>query len=154
IVTGAAPVLMRNNLTNLNGTGVVTYTDVSSTMLPASGLSVGWSSAWGDYNGDGKVDVFIGKTNSGSDTDALLRNNGAGGFTNQNMSTGLNDPTFAQNVAWADINNDHRLDMLIGMEGESGMAHVNEKHQIYLQDAAGHFSAVGAAAGFQAYYGT
>ena len=72
----------------------------------------------------------------------LLRNNGAAGFSNVSVSTGLNDSAFHQNVGWADIDNDHDLDLLIGMEGP-------EKHQIYLQGPANHFTPVGAAVGFQ-----
>ena len=130
-----SPKLYRNDLVAGNP-ATLSYTDVTSTMLPSTGLGPSWSSAWGDYNGDGKIDLYIGESNNdGADLESgdLLRNNGAAGFSNESENTGLNDFGFAQNVAWADINNDHRLDLLIGMEGEA--AHPEEKHQIYLQDA-------------------
>ncbi len=130
---------------NIIGTGSFTFTNVTSTMVPA-GVSLSWSAAWGDYNGDGLVDVFVGQTNNTPNTGDVLRNDGTS-FSNQSVSTGLDDPGFHQNVGWADIDNDHHLDLIIGMEGP-------EKHEIYLQKTAGHFTPVGAATGFQAAYGT
>ncbi len=144
-VPGDAQRLFRNNKI---GASASTFTDVTSAMLPSSTLgNTSWSVAWGDYNGDHKIDVFVGQTNSGNDTGDVLRNDGAGGFTNVSSAIGLADPGFHQNVAWSDIDNDRDLDLLIGMEGP-------EKHQIYLQGPAGQFTPVGAAAGFQAPYGT
>src|SRR5262245_18215993 len=61
-VTSGAPTLYRNNLIG----GTMTYTDVTAMMLPSTGISNGWSSAWGDYNGDGKVDLYLGQTNTGT----------------------------------------------------------------------------------------
>ncbi len=142
--TGAQQ-LFRNNVIS-TGTPSFTFTNVTSTMLPA-GLSNSWSAAWGDYNGDGNIDVFIGQTNSSSTTGTLLRNNGTSGFTNASVATGLNDPGFAQNVAWGDFNNDHRMDLVIGMEGP-------EKHEMYIQQPNGTFTPMGAAVGLQVPYGT
>ena len=110
--SGSDQKLYRNNII---GTGTLSYTNVSS-MLPA-GLSSSWSAAWGDYDGDGKVDVFVGQSNNiGSAAGDVLRNNGTS-FSNESTATGLNDPGFHQNVAWADIDNNHHLDLIIGMEG-------------------------------------
>jgi hypothetical protein len=130
---------------NVRGTGTFNFTNVTSTMLP-SGVGDSWSSAWADYNGDGRVDVFVGQTNSGSNIGDVLRNNG-GNFSNETNSTGLDDPGFHQNVGWADMNNDGRLDLIIGQEGP-------EKHEIYLQGAGNQFTPVGAEVGIQVAYGT
>ena len=85
--------------------------------LRRAGLGPSWSAGWGDYDGDGRVDVFVGQTNGGGTTGDVLRNNGRGVLERKASATGLNDPGFHQNVAWTDIDNDRDLDLLIGMEG-------------------------------------
>ncbi|HEX4416047.1 MAG TPA: FG-GAP-like repeat-containing protein [Lacipirellulaceae bacterium] len=141
--TSVGPKLYQNNLVS-TGTPSMTYTDVTSTMLPGGMTSAMWSAAWGDYNGDGKVDVFVG---GAVGTGTLLKNNGpTTPFTNANDEVGLNTAFFkntgySQNVAWGDFNNDHRLDLVIGMEVPS--------NQMYLQQANGKFTESGAAVGIQ-----
>ncbi len=134
--------LYRNNLI---GTGELTFTNTTN-LLP-SGLGPSWSAAWGDYDGDGNVDVFVGQSNTSGASGDVLRGDGQGGFTNESFSLGLNDPGFHQNVAWSDIDNDRDLDLILAMEGP-------EKHEIYLQGAGGSFTPVGASVGFQEDFGT
>ena len=134
--------LFRNNVI---GTGSTTFTNISGS-LPA-GLGPSWSAAWGDYDGDGNIDVFVGQSNIGGSGD-VLRGDGLGGFTNESVAIGLDDPGFHQNVAWVDIDNDRDLDLILAMEGPT------EKHEIYLQGPGGSFTPVGAAVGFQELYGT
>jgi hypothetical protein len=138
--------LFLNNNINVGGTASNTFTNVTLTMWQPGVESSQWSAAWGDYDSDGKVDVFVGEDNGGAPRGRLMRNTGAG-FVDVSTSTGLNDNGFAQNLAWADMNNDHRLDLVIGMEGP-------QPNQIYLQDASHHFTAVGASVGIQTPVGT
>jgi hypothetical protein len=126
--------LFRNNNINVGGTASNTFTDVTTAMWGTSPVSSLWSAAWGDYDGDGKVDVLIGEDNAGVPRGRLMRNTGTG-FTDVSASSGLNYSGFSQNLAWVDINNDQRLDMVIGMES-------GQVNQIYLQDASHHFAAV------------
>ena len=142
---GSSQQLMRNNLIGL---GSLTFTNVTSN-LP-SGLGPSWSAAWGDYDGDGHVDVFVGQSNIGGSGD-VLRNDGSGAFTNESVDTGLNDSGFHQNVAWSDIDNDRDLDLILAMEGPN--LATDEKHEIYLQGPGGSFTPVGASVGFQQAYG-
>lgn len=136
--------LLRNDII---GTGSFTFTNVTSTWLDGTGgLGSSWSAAWADYNGDGRVDVFVGQENFSGTTGDVLRNDGAS-FSNQSMATNLDDPGFHQNVGWADIDNDRDLDLIIGQEGP-------ERHEIYLQGPGSVFTPVGASVGFQADYGT
>ena len=136
--------LFRNNLI---GTGAFTFTNITSTWLSGlGGLGSSWSAAWGDYNGDGRVDVFVGQENSSGATGDVLRNNGSS-FSNESAATNLDDPGFHQNVGWADIDHDLDLDLVIGMEGP-------ERHEIYLQGPASQFTPVGAAVGIQVEWGT
>ena len=93
--------------------------------------------AWGDYNADGLVDLYIGnyETWNGSSVlcwpDFLYRNNGNGTFTDVSWSTGVRnadgdgnvDENFATNpeedrrcvrgVSWGDYNNDNKYDIYI-----------------------------------------
>jgi hypothetical protein len=139
--------LYRNDVVG-TGNGTLGFTNITST-LPTGSSAIGdsWSAAWGDYDGDGFVDLFVGSTNSGSARGDAFHNNGGAGFTNSSAAIGLNDPGFHQNVAWSDMNNDNRLDLIIGMEGP-------EKHEIYIQGADGQFTPVGAASNFQQNWGT
>ncbi len=131
--------LYRNNVV---GSGQNNFTNVTN-LLPTSDLGPSWSAAWGDYNGDGLIDVFVGQSNIGSASGDVLRNFGpAIGFSNTSVATGLDDPGFHQNVAWSDIDGDRDLDLVIGMEGL-------EPHEIYLQGSSGTFTPVGASVGFQ-----
>jgi len=139
--SSGAQQLYRNNKI---GTGAMTYTNISNG-LPA-GLGSSWSAGWGDYDGDGNIDMFVGQSNLGASGD-VLKGDGMGGFSNESVSIGLNDPGFHQNVAWADIDNDRDLDLILAMEGP-------EKHEIYLQDPNGSFTPVGASVGFQEDFGT
>ena len=142
--------LFRNNKI---GTGATTFTNISGS-LPA-GLGSSWSAGWGDYDGDGNIDVFVGQSNTLSSEPGekgdVLRGDGLGGFTNESVAVGLDDPGFHQNVAWADIDNDRDLDLIIAMEGPNFVS--DEKHEIYLQGPGGSFTPVGAITGFQASVG-
>ncbi len=141
-------------LNNVIGTGNLTFTDITSTFLPTPTLEDSWSAAWGDYDGDGRIDVFVGQDNStnaagvslGYDKGDVFKNNWPNAFTNTSVATGLNDAEFHQNEAWVDIDNDRDLDLIIAMEGPA-------KHQIYLQGPASNFTPVGAAVGFQQDFG-
>ncbi len=137
--------LYRNNVI---GTGSLNFTNISS-QLPSGPNALGssWSAAWGDYNGDGNVDVFVGQSNTSGATGDVLRNNGVAGFSNESAATGLDDPGFHQNVAWSDIDGDRDLDLIIAMEGP-------ERHEIYLQGPGGSFTPVGASVGFQEDFGS
>jgi hypothetical protein len=130
--TISSQTLFLNNNINVGGTASNTFTNVTLTMWTPGQSSSQWSAAWGDYDSDGKVDVLIGQDNNGQPRGRLMRNTGSG-FTDVSVATGLNYSGFAQNLAWVDINNDHLLDMVIGMEN-------GQVNQIYLQDATHHFA--------------
>lgn len=72
-----------------------------------------WSSAWGDYDNDGDMDVMIGS--SSSSVHKFMRNNGDGTFTNITNEAGVNANN-GQSIEWTthDFNNDGWLDILGG----------------------------------------
>ncbi|MEZ4789426.1 MAG: FG-GAP-like repeat-containing protein [Flavobacteriales bacterium] len=88
------------------------FTDVA----PELGLNdthQSWSSAWGDFDNDGDMDVMIGS--SSSSVHKLMRNNGDGTFTNITNEAGANANN-GQSIEWTthDFNNDGWLDILGG----------------------------------------
>jgi hypothetical protein len=72
----------------------------------------GMGSAVGDYDGDGRPDIF--KTNFSDDRSSLYHNNGDGTFTSRIVQAGLGLNT--QYLGWGtmflDVDNDGRLDIM------------------------------------------
>ena len=75
-------------------------------------LTLAWSStesdetgsvAWGDYDGDGDLDLFVANS---SGQDFLYRNDGASGFTRVDVSLGTTDSSDGTGAAWGDYDGD------------------------------------------------
>ncbi|MCF6349537.1 MAG: FG-GAP-like repeat-containing protein [Flavobacteriaceae bacterium] len=104
---GGSTEATKNRLYRNNGDG--TYTDVSV----ASGLDSviqTWSSAWGDFDNDGFMDVMVGASWGENE---FMRNNGDGTFTNITAGSGFDtfDITSHEYIA-KDFNNDGYIDVL------------------------------------------
>lgn len=103
---GGAPEATKNRMYENNGDG--TYTDVSV----ASGLNSSiqtWSSAWGDFDNDGFMDVMVGAS---SGTNEFMHNNGDGTFTNITVGSGFDTFTNTSHEYIAhDFNNDGFVDV-------------------------------------------
>jgi hypothetical protein len=101
---GCDPVdqIMRNN-----GNGA--FTELNSTLGFADSHQ-SWSSAWGDFDNDGDMDVLVGASSSGYHK--LMRNNGDGTFTNITAGSGI-DAFTGQSIEWTthDYDNDGWLDI-------------------------------------------
>jgi len=89
----------------------LTFTDVSS----AAGIfeyNLSWGSAWGDYDGDGYIDVFTVGHLAG--ICQLWHNNGDGTFTDVTTAAGmLTVDGDAHAPCWADLDNDGDLDLYV-----------------------------------------
>jgi hypothetical protein len=103
---GLPNVLLRNN-----GNG--TFTDVSKTSGIGARIGKGMGLAFADYNGDGRLDVFV-----ANDTvpNFLFRNDGGGKFSEVGMEAGvaINDDgklLSSMGVDFRDIDNDGRPDL-------------------------------------------
>jgi len=71
-----------------------------------------WAASWGDYNGDGHVDLFV----TTHDLDApnnLYRNNGNGTFTQVTTGPIVTDKASSLAASWADYDNDRDLDLIV-----------------------------------------
>ena len=85
------------------------------------------ASAWADYDNDGDLDIFVGTT--GTDTDGhmshLYRNDGNGSFTKVTGTVVEDSSNYCKCAAWADIDNDGDLDLVIGRDGQNRL-YVNQ----------------------------
>ena len=79
--------------------------------------NLGGGAAAGDFDGDGKLDIFV--TNSDG-PNALFRNLGDGTFEDVALRVGLAGPAPSANGAgWADYDNDGDLDLFVSTYGDS-----------------------------------
>jgi hypothetical protein len=93
--------LYRNNH---NGT----FTDITK----GSGLDIeiyGIGVAVGDYDNDGKDDVYI----TALEGDHLFHNDGGGKFSDVTRAAGINNANFGTSVAWVDYDRDGKLDLFV-----------------------------------------
>jgi len=84
------------------------FTDVASTAGVAH-TGNGASAAWGDYDNDGDLDLFLANKDS---LQVLYSNNGNGTFTRMS-SSGVGVRGSARSAAWLDFDLDGRLDLLV-----------------------------------------
>ncbi len=74
--------------------------------------NLGQTAAWGDFDGDGRQDLFVANTDSRPPNSFLFRNAG-GSFVDVTMPAGIFDLPL-RSAAWADYDNDGRLDLVVG----------------------------------------
>ena len=117
-----------NSLLRNNGDGTFTDVTIDAGLLSFHPTQTG---AWGDFNRDGWLDLFVGNESKGkgqnriSNPCELYLNNGDGTFSNISAQTGLNFQGFVKGCAWGDINNDGLPDLYISMMGEPNRLYLN-----------------------------
>ncbi len=72
-------------------------------------VGLGMGAAWGDYDGDGDLDLYI--TAYGENT--LYRNRGDGSFEEATHPAGVQDSRFSTGCSWADYDRDGNLDLYV-----------------------------------------
>jgi hypothetical protein len=103
--TGDRP---KNELYRNNGNG--TFTQIAND--PGINLWDNiqtWSSAWGDFDNDGDMDVYVGSS-TGFDH-KLMRNNGDGTFTDVTVGAGVSTADIGHENIAQDFDNDGNLDI-------------------------------------------
>ena len=114
-----------NSLLRNNGDG--TFEDVTE----AAGLlsyHPTQAAAWGDYDNDGHLDLFIGNESTGNDIHPcqLFRNNGDGTFSNLAASLGLARAGYVKGVAWGDYDNDGDPDLYLSRMDAGNLLYRND----------------------------
>lgn len=96
----------------------VTFTDVTSSAGIQMNFLSRWSTnqAWGDFNNDGYLDVYVtswGQASTGEGRNALFQNNQSGSFANVTNSTGVGLYQNSVSAVWGDMDNDGDLDLFV-----------------------------------------
>ncbi len=85
-----------------------TFSDVT-TGAGLAGQGYGTGVAIGDYDNDGREDIFV----AGYGHNTLYHNNGDGTFTDVTVSAGVGGAGWSTSAAWVDLDNDGRLDLVV-----------------------------------------
>jgi hypothetical protein len=144
-------VISGHTLQLLHNEGNGTFRDVTQAAgITARAFTEGV--AWGDYNNDGLIDLFVTcgsdkKVTSGSLAPVLYRNNGDGTFTDVTASAGLNyTDTNAMSAIWGDFDNDGYLDLFVAALGMSNGRNAN---RLFHNNGDGTFTDVAQSVGLQ-----
>ena len=118
--TGADPTdhLFHNDGPDLGDPEAWLFTD--ATAAPMGDGAYGQGVAWGDYDGDGDLDLYAGVMQVSPGTPApnhLYRNDGGGAFTDVAAASGVADPGSARSVNWIDFDLDGDLDVYLANDG-------------------------------------
>jgi enediyne biosynthesis protein E4 len=131
-------ILLKNN-----GDGTFRNVSGQAGILP---LINGRAIAWGDYDNDGDLDLFISRgTKNGSVKQTLYRNNGDETFAKVTHQAGLGGISNNRAATWGDFNNDGYLDLYVVNSGsDPGGKGAN---QLYRNNQDGTFTDVALGAG-------
>lgn len=110
-----------------NGNG--TFEAVMDSPVVTDGGS-SFGSAWGDYDNDGDLDLFVTNAFRGTTTNFLYANNGDGTFERIRDSPIATDSGWTYGATWADYDNDGDLDLFA--------AKVDSAHNVLYRNDATH----------------
>lgn len=86
------------------------------------------AAAWGDFDGDGNMDLYVGFSRRAGTPNKLYRNDGGGRhFTEVGRLTRVNADGFeTRQVSWIDFDNDGRLDLFVAFRDAPNALFHNE----------------------------
>jgi PKD repeat protein len=112
LVTGSSNYLIISQIYRNNGDNTFTWQEDITLVGVENG-----STAWGDYDNDGDLDILLTGTTISGDTSIVYRNNNDNSFT---LQTSINlAGVSGSSVAWGDYDNDGDLDILLTGSGIS-----------------------------------
>jgi enediyne biosynthesis protein E4 len=100
------------------------------------------SAAWGDYDDDGDLDLYV--TASENVPGTLYRNNRNGTFSDVTEASGILNSNDARGVVWGDYDNDGDLDLYV-----VNRANAKAPNRLYRNNGGGTFADVTAEAGVE-----
>jgi hypothetical protein len=103
-----------------NGDG--TFTKITTGPIPNE-ITAGFGCSWGDYDNDGKPDLFV-ATGFGLNN-LLFHNDGNGNFTKITSGPVVNDGGFSISGNWLDYDKDGWLDLFVANQGNNFLYHNN-----------------------------
>ncbi len=116
--------LIRNSLLRNNGDR--TFSDVTRSAGLAEPAFPTQAAAWGDFDGDGDLDLFIGNESrveidngAGDYPSQLFQNNGDGTFTDIAESAGVTNDRYCKSATAGDFDNDGDLDLYLSNVGKN-----------------------------------
>ena len=119
-----------------------------------TGIVGGLNMVQGDFDNDGCPDVFIPRGawlhDKGQHPSSLLRNNCDGTFTDVSAEAGVLNNYPSQTAAWADFDNDGRLDLFVGNEivrDKVSWPAAAKNFRLYMNNGDGTFTDAGAQSG-------
>ena len=117
-----------NFLFHNNGGG--TFTKIAAGSIVNDG-GASYGCAWGDYDNDGFLDLFVANLNQNN---FLYHNNRDGTFTRVTSGRIVSDGGASQGCAWGDYDNDGLLDLFV--------ANRNQRNFLYHNEGNGTFTAI------------
>jgi len=139
-VSGGLSTLYKNE--GDRGDGIFTFSDVTDS-AGIRDLPMVFSSAWGDYNNDGYIDLFL---STGNAFKKLYKNLGDGSFIEVSYQAGIRDSSIGRGSTWGDYDNDGDLDLYIVNETESG-SDFSPENRLYRNNGDGTFTDISEPAG-------
>jgi hypothetical protein len=90
------------------------------------------AAAWGDFDGDGHVDLYVGFTRRSGTRNRLYRNDGDGThFTDVAAALGVDAMGETRQVSWIDYDNDGDLDLFVAFRDAPNMLFRNDGGKVH-----------------------
>jgi len=84
------------------------------------------AAAWGDFDGDGHVDLYVGFTRRSETRNRLYRNDGTGHFTDVAAARGVDAAGETRQVSWIDYDRDGDLDLFVAFRDAPNLLFRND----------------------------